>query len=309
MNTKIDNNPISSAVSDLQTEKKSRKFDWKYELGTIIIILSMTFIQAIAINGMYKPNSLVSGGFTGTAMLLEYAFGLPTGLTVLLLNIPVLLLAWWKLHLRFTVYTIFTTLWFSVCISLTEGISVPFDFTDPVSRITSVLLAAVIVGASGAPIVRRGASGGGTDIIALLMAKRFSFPMGTLNLAFNLVVISGLAFVKGLDVAALSLVVMFVVSVAFNNAMQGLNRTKTLFIISEHWDEIAPLVLSEVRRGVTLIPAKGAYTGKDKTLVYVIARTTELSIIRRIVREHDPKAMFSVIDTREVLGRGFDSIE
>jgi len=234
---------------------------------------------------------------------------LPMSIMVLLLNIPVLLLAWWKLHLRFTIYTILTTLWFSVCVSLTEGIQIPFDFTDPVSRITSVLLAAVIVGASSAPIVRRGSSGGGTDIIALLLAKKFSFPMGSLNLAFNLVVISGLAFIKGLDVAALSLLSMFVVTVAFNNAMQGLNRTKTLFIISEHWDEIAPLVLSEVHRGVTLIPAKGAYTGAEKTLVYVIARTTELSSIRRIVRERDPQAMFSVIDTREVLGRGFDSID
>jgi len=286
-----------------------RKYDWKYELITIFIILVMGLLQAVAINGLYKPNGLVSGGFTGTAMLLEYVFGLPTGPTLFILNIPVLLLAWWKLHLRFTIYTVLTTLWFSACISLTEGVVIPFDFTDPVSRITSVLLAGVILGASSAPIVRRGASGGGTDIIAILLAKRFSFPMGSLNLGFNLIVISGLAFIKGLDVAALSLVAMFVVSVSFNNVMQGLNRTKTLFIISEHWDSIAPLVLSEVRRGVTLIPAKGAYTGKDKTLVYVIARTTELSAIRRIVRIHDPKAMFSVIDTREVLGRGFDSIE
>ena len=132
--------------------------------------------------------------------------------------------------------------------------------------------------------------------------------MGTINLAFNLLVIAGLAFVKGLDDAALSTVVLFVSSVAFNNMLQGLNRTKTLFIISDRWEEIAPHVLKEVHRGVTLIPAKGAYTGKDKTVVYVIARTTELSVIRRIVREYDPKAMFSVIDTREVLGRGFDSI-
>ena len=289
--------------------RRGKKFDWKYELGTVIIILVMTFIQAVAINGLYKPNSLVSGGFTGTAMLIEYAFGIPMGLMVMLLNIPVLLLAWWKLHLRFTVYTVLTTFWFSVCASLTEGISIPFDFTDPVSRITSVLLGGVIVGASGAPIVRRGSSGGGTDILSLLIAKKSSFPMGTIGLVFNLFVISGLALIKGLDVAALSLVAMFVSSVAFNNSMQGMNRTKTLFIISERWDEIAPLVLSEVHRGVTLIPAKGAYTGKDKTLVYVIARTTELSTIRRIVREHDPAAMFSVIDTREVLGRGFDSIE
>lgn len=241
-------------------------------------------------------------------MLGEYALGLPSWITLFILNVPVLILALVKLHLRFTIYTIVTTLWFSACMGLTAGVQIPFDFTDPVSRLTSSLLGAVICGACGAPIVRAGGSSGGTDILAVLLARRYSFAMGTINLAFNLLVIAGLAFVKGLDDAALSTVVLFVSSVAFNNMLQGLNRTKTLFIISDRWEEIAPHVLKEVHRGVTLIPAKGAYTGKDKTVVYVIARTTELSVIRRIVREYDPKAMFSVIDTREVLGRGFDSI-
>lgn len=292
----------------MEQNNTQKKFNWKQELSTLLIIFVMVAIQCIAINGLYKPNSLVSGGFTGISLLGEYALDLPSWITLFILNVPVLILALVKLHLRFTIYTIVTTLWFSACMGLTAGVQIPFDFTDPVSRLTSSLLGAVICGACGAPIVRAGGSSGGTDILAVLLARRYSFAMGTINLAFNLLVIAGLAFVKGLDDAALSTVVLFVSSVAFNNMLQGLNRTKTLFIISDRWEEIAPHVLKEVHRGVTLIPAKGAYTGKDKTVVYVIARTTELSVIRRIVREYDPKAMFSVIDTREVLGRGFDSI-
>ena len=284
------------------------KIEWKQELFTLLIILSMVFVQCVAINGLYKPNGLVSGGFTGIGMLVEYALAVPAWLTLLVLNIPVLILALCKMRLKFTVYTIITSLWFTACMGLTAGIRIPFDFEDPVSRITSALLGAVICGACGAPIIRRGASGGGTDVIALLLNRRFSFPMGSISLGINLLIIAGLALIRGLDVAALSIVVMFVSSVAFNNVMQGLNRTKTLFIISDHWEQIAPHVLAEVHRGVTLIPAKGAYTGRDKTLVYVIARTTELSVIRRIVREIDPKALISIIDTREVLGRGFGSI-
>ncbi len=284
------------------------KIEWKQELFTLLIILSMVFVQCVAINGLYKPNGLVSGGFTGIGMLVEYALAVPAWLTLLVLNIPVLILALCKMRLKFTVYTIITSLWFTACMGLTAGIRIPFDFEDPVSRITSALLGAVICGACGAPIIRRGASGGGTDVIALLLNRRFSFPMGSISLGINLLIIAGLALIRGLDVAALSIVVMFVSSVAFNNVMQGLNRTKTLFIISDHWEQIAPHVLAEVHRGVTLIPAKGAYTGRDKTLVYVIARTTELSVIRRIVREIDPEALISIIDTREVLGRGFGSI-
>lgn len=291
-----------------ETAQQRPKIEWKQELFTLLIILSMVFVQCVAINGLYKPNGLVSGGFTGIGMLVEYALAVPAWLTLLVLNIPVLILALCKMRLKFTVYTIITSLWFTACMGLTAGIRIPFDFEDPVSRITSALLGAVICGACGAPIIRRGASGGGTDVIALLLNRRFSFPMGSISLGINLLIIAGLALIRGLDVAALSIVVMFVSSVAFNNVMQGLNRTKTLFIISDHWEQIAPHVLSEVHRGVTLIPAKGAYTGRDKTLVYVIARTTELSVIRRIVREIDPEALISIIDTREVLGRGFGSI-
>ena len=291
-----------------ETAQQRPKIEWKQELFTLLIILSMVFVQCVAINGLYKPNGLVSGGFTGIGMLVEYALAVPAWLTLLVLNIPVLILALCKMRLKFTVYTIITSLWFTACMGLTAGIRIPFYFEDPVSRITSALLGAVISGACGAPIIRRGASCGGTDVIALLLNRRFSFPMGSISLGINLLIIAGLALIRGLDVAALSIVVMFVSSVAFNNVMQGLNRTKTLFIISDHWEQIAPHVLAEVHRGVTLIPAKGAYTGRDKTLVYVIARTTELSVIRRIVREIDPEALISIIDTREVLGRGFGSI-
>lgn len=283
----------------------NQKLNWKAELFTLVTILAMVTAQCVAINGLYKPNGVISGGFTGVGMLLEYMTGFPSWLTILLMNIPLLALAVWKLRPKFTVYTIIASLYFSAAMAFTANVQIPFDFTDPLSRLTSALLGAVICGACGAPIVRRGASTGGMDIASLLLAKRFSFSMGTIGFAFNVLVISALAFLNGLDVAALSLIIMFVSSMVFNNVLQGLNRTKTLFIISDRWEEIAPHVLQEVHRGVTLIPAKGAYTGKEKTLVYIIARTMELATIRRIALEIDPNAMLSIIDTREVVGRGF----
>ena len=286
-------------------EHAKPRWNWRSELLTLATILVMVTVQCAAINGLYKPNGLISGGFTGVSMLIEYSTGFPSSITLLLVNIPLLVLAVWKLHLRFTIYTIIASLYFSLAMAFTANIQIPFDFSDPLSRLTSALLGGVICGFCGAPIVRRGASTGGFDIISLLLSKRFSFPMGTISYAFNVLVTGALAFVNGLDVAALSMVVLFVSSIAFNNVLQGMNRTKTLFIISDRWEEIAPHVLEEVHRGVTLIPAKGAYTGREKTVVYVIARTTELSAIRHIVLAIDPAAMISIIDTREVVGRGF----
>ena len=289
----------------MKASLKNGNWNWKNELCTLGIILVMVTIQCAAINGLYKPNGLISGGLTGVGMLLEYVTGFPSWLTILLLNIPLLLLAVWKLHFKFTLYTIIASLYFSAAMAMTARVRIPFDWSNPLSQLTGVLLGAVICGAAAAPIVRRGASTGGIDILALLLSKKFSFPMGTISYGFNILITGALAFVKGLDKAALAMLVMFVSSTVFNNVLLGLNRTKTLFIISDRWEDIAPHVLREVHRGVTLIPAKGAYTGQDKTLVYVLARTMELAAIRRIVLDIDPSAMLSIIDTREVVGRGF----
>jgi uncharacterized membrane-anchored protein YitT (DUF2179 family) len=114
---------------------------------------------------------------------------------------------------------------------------------------------------------------------------------------------------SGPTTAALSVIGLFVSTVSFNNMQQGLNRTKTIFIISEHWNEIAPKVLHEVHRGVTLIPCKGAYTQRDKTMVYILARTVELARVRKIVQIYDPQAIVSIMDTREVLGKGFSDLK
>ena len=92
----------------MEQNNTQKKFNWKQELSTLLIIFVMVAIQCIAINGLYKPNSLVSGGFTGISLLGEYALGLPSWITLFILNVPVLILALVKLHLRFTIYTIGT---------------------------------------------------------------------------------------------------------------------------------------------------------------------------------------------------------
>ena len=155
------------------------------------------------------------------------------------------------------------------------------------------------------------------DIVSLLLNRRYSISMGTISMSLNVVIALALGVVKaigahdyriGVESAALSFIALFVTSIAFNNIILGINRTKTLFIISDKWDEIAPEVLNKMHRGVTYIPCRGAYTNQEKTLVYILTKTIELGHIRRIVLEKDPKAIISIIDTREVIGKGFSAV-
>ena len=293
------------------------------ELRAVILMSVMITIEALAVVLLYTPAGVVTGGVTGIAMLITYATNgaIPNWIFVVIANTPLLILAFRYLHIRFTIYTLLMTVLFAVELALFGNLPMPqlFDVSEPAWRVVSVIFGAVTMGVAGGIIVRLGGSTGGMDIISLLLNRKYSISMGTISMSLNVVIAIALGVVKalgaetnrlqvGVESASLSIIVLFVMSIAFNNIILGINRTKTLFIISDRWDEIAPDVLNKMHRGVTYIPCRGAYTNREKTLVYILTRTIELGHIRRIVLEKDPKAIISIIDTREVIGKGFSAV-
>lgn len=291
------------------------------ECGKVLFMTLMISIEALAVAALYTPAGVVTGGVTGIGMLLEYATGgvFPSWLFVVVVNIPLLILAFRFLHIRFTLYTLLMTVLFSGELALFANLNLPelFDMSEPAWRMVSVTFGAVAMGVAGGMIVRLGGSTGGLDIVSLLINRKYSISIGTVSMGINIVIALALGVLHavnegnyrtGVESAALSFIALFVTTVAFNNIIIGINRTKTLFIISDKWNEIAPDVLNKVHRGVTYIPCRGAYTNQDKTLVYILTKTIELASIRRLVLEKDPTAIISIIDTREVIGKGFTAV-
>lgn len=310
-------------VKKLKDPKK--KLALRKELRRIPIMLVLILLQSLAVVSFFKPAEIVTGGVTGVGMLISYATGgfIPEWTIVVLANIPLLLISFRKLHIRFTLYSLLMTVLFSGGLAgfsyLGEVLNSPalFDMGNTTWRVVCAVFGALMMGFGGAMIVRLGGSTGGFDIIAMLLNRKYSISMGTISMAINMVVAAALGILQGVQSGdfhvgiegfALSVIALATTSMTFNHFIQGMNRTKTLFIISDRWDEIAPHVLNEAHRGVTLIPCKGAYTNRDKTLVYIIAKTADLARIRRIVQEHDERAILSVIDTREVIGKGFTAV-
>ena len=291
------------------------------EARAVVLMSLMITIEALAVTLLYTPAGVVTGGVTGIAMLITYATNgvIPNWIFVVIANVPLLILAFRYLHIRFTAYTLLMTVLFAAELALFDNLTFPalFDMSEPAWRVVSVTFGAVTMGVAGGMIVRLGGSTGGMDIVSLLLNRRYSISMGTISMSLNVVIALALGVVKaigahdyriGVESAALSFIALFVTSIAFNNIILGINRTKTLFIISDKWDEIAPEVLNKMHRGVTYIPCRGAYTNQEKTLVYILTKTIELGHIRRIVLEKDPKAIISIIDTREVIGKGFSAV-
>ena len=267
-----------------------KKLFLRRESRHVFLALVAITLQALTLLWFYRPAGIVSGW-----------------IPMVVLNLPLLVVAYRELHLKFVVYTAICTAYFSLIYAVFENLPQPqiFDMTNPVMPLISVIFGAVLNGALGSIVIRNGASTGGFDIVSLVLSRKVSFPMGTISMAFNMIIVAALAFVKGMEVAALSIIALFVCSISFNNALLGLNRNKTLFIISDKWDSFAHEVMSTVHRGITYIPARGAYTNAERKIVYIIAKTVEVATIRRIVLTHDPQAIISVIDTKEVVGRGF----
>ena len=258
---------------------------------TLCIVVLTCLVQCLILNAFYTPYHMLSGGITGIAILLDYTASIPRWVTLVLLNIPVLIIGAKRVNVKFIVFSAIGTICYSVMFSL------PFvrDFTVDLgenSELLSVIVGAALIGASGVPVVKRGATLGGMDILNVILSRRLSVPMGNICICYNIVIMAALGVFFGLKPALLSLMATFVSSV-------------TVFIISQKWDEIAPHVLNEMKRGVTFLNGEGAYTGEPRKIVYCIVRTTEIAALKAIVKANDPKALFSVIETKEVVGRGF----
>ncbi len=307
-------------------EKKAKKpsapfnpydqsFNLKHDMVTGLYIVAVCFIQCCVLAYFYTPNHFLSGGITGVSMLFEYTLGISKSIPMMLLNIPIAIVGVRHQGVKFVVFSMFAT----VCYSLMFELPL-MDMITEASMTTEMyglgthnqLLAAIvggaILGVTGVPIVKRGASLGGLDVVSVIISRKLSIQMGTINIGFNLVIMTILGFCYGVETALYSIITMFVCNMAFNFGMRGMNHIMTVFIISEQWDEIAPHVLRDMHRGVTYIHAEGAYTGQPRKLVYCIVKTTELTKLKKIVKDHDPNALFSIIDTLEVVGRGFGSI-
>ncbi len=285
-----------------------RSFIPRHDFVTLAIIFAVCFVQCCVLSYFYVPFHFLSGGVTGLSLLFNYLWKIPRFAVLLGLNIPIAIYGIRNQGWKFALFSLFATLCYSLMfeLPLMDRISSASKLGD--NALLSAIVGSAIIGVTNSFVVKRGATVGGIDVITVVLSHKLSIPAGSFNIVFNLIIMSFLIPTYGIEVALESMVAMFVTNMAYNFALRGVNHSMAVFIISEQWDEIAPQVLQQMRRGVTYINAEGAYTGQPRKLVYCIVKTTELAKLKSIVKEHDPKALFSIIETTEVVGRGFGTM-
>jgi len=266
----------------------------------IFTILLGSFIYSVAINALFLPHHLLSGGLTGVAMMLEYLFQLPTGLSVAVLNIPLFFGSYRMIGKRFTWLSVLGILSSSLFLSLTRGWMIPVK-----DSMVAAIFGGLISGIGTGIVIKNRGSLGGTDIIAIIINKYLSFSIGGIGLAINGIILTVAAFLFDVEMAMLTLVSIFVGNKVIDSIQEGFNHSKTIVIVSDSCQEIADELFRKVKRGITFIEAEGAYTKKQRKLIYMVVRVMELARVRDIVKRIDPNAFLSIIDTREVEGKGF----
>lgn len=277
---------------------------WKSKVGSarqvlwnLALISLGSALCALAINGILIPRQFLSGGFTGLVLIIHYLLpALPVGGLYFLLNIPVFALGWKFVGLRFFLYSIAGLLIFSGAL---EVIKVTLPVND---QLLSALLAGIITGIGAGIILKSLGSAGGTDILSVILLKRFSIRLGTTVLAFNIVILAGAALLFSLERALYTLIYLYVSSQLINLVVTGLSQRKAVHIISPKWDLIAREIMDKIGRGVTITSGRGGYLGREVQMLYTVITFRELPRIKRVVRHVDPDAFVVVTNTLEVMG-------
>ncbi|MCF6093299.1 YitT family protein [Microaerobacter geothermalis] len=263
----------------------------------IVLIIIGSFVNAIAFNYLILPNNILSGGLTGITIVINHFTGLGIGLLYFLFNIPIFLIGYKQLGTRFVIYSAIAVV----------SLSAMIDLISPVNAyVTNDALLASIYGGLllGAGVViwlKIGGSGGGMDIISILLNRKYGYSVGQVMLILNGLIVMLSVFLYSLEQAMYTLIAIFVTS-KMVDALQTAQSRRTAMIISNKPKEITEEIWSKLQRGVTYLDGSGAYSNTETKIILCVMTRFEIKEIKEIVLSIDPKAFITISTTDEVVG-------
>ena len=272
-----------------------------------LLIIIGTALMAFAIASVLEPASLVTGGFSGIAIIVKQYTGhlipggVPLSVTNLVLNIPVFLSAIRLKGLRYLIHTLFATVMLSFWLSVLPVVPLAGD-----DLLLASLYGGILMGAGIGLVFVTGATTGGTDLIAALV-QHFLRHYSISNILWVIdtaVVLVGV-YLYGIQITLYAIIAIYLTSKISDGIIDGLKFSKAAFIITEKPEALAALVMEELGRGVTGISATGMYSGDSKNMLLCVVSKKEIVRLKELAKSCDPNAFVIVTDVREVLGEGF----
>lgn len=274
----------------------------------LLCLLVAGLVNAFGVTIFISPVNLYDSGISGTSILLSQLTPENFSLSffLILLNIPLFLFGLKKQGTLFTVYAIFTVACYSMGAWLITDV-LPFDVSmaSPLAG-TDLLLCALfggmISGVGSGLAVRFGGAMDGIEVLAVIFAKRLGVTVGTFVMGYNVVLYIICGFVMNSWILPLYSIVTYMAGIkTLDFIVEGLDRAKAALIVTSNPDDVCAALSKAFECGITTIPARGYYSGSDKTMVYIIVNRFQIGKMSAIVRANDKNAYISVIEVADVL--------
>lgn len=279
------------------------KHDLRYYVKSYAIITLGSLIYALAYNIFYAPNLVAMGGLTGLGQVLNALFPvLPVGITVFVMNVPLFIMGWKFIGGHLLVSSLYAMTFSSLAIDVLDMI---YQF-PPMDTMLAAIFGGALLGLGIGLVFSKGATTGGTDLIARLLKLKFAWlPMGTLVLIpdFIVIALAAMAFGK-VETALYGIVSLYITTKVMDTVLYGMDSSKVAYIISDACREITDAVIA-MDRGATILHGEGAYSGDEKKVLMVAFKQREIVPLKEKVNEIDPRAFLIVCDAHDVLGEGF----
>ena len=280
---------------------ESRRLAFDYLGVTVGVVLA-----ALGLDLFLVPFKIAAGGLSGLAIILYYLIRVPVGTTMLILNIPLFVVGWYRLGVKPLARSLYGT----VALSLAIDLLVPLVHPPTQNLLLASVFGGVVEGLGLGLVFRYRGTTGGTDLVAAILRSYTGVNVGQLLFLVDgaVALMAGLVFASA-DLTMYALITIFITSWVVDLVQEGFSYAKAFFVISSRVREIAAEVMANLDRGATAWTVTGMYTGKAREILLVVVNRAEVTRLKDIVYEKDPAAFVILADVHEVLGEGFKKIE
>lgn len=274
--------------------------NWVRVAHRVVMLMLGAVLMAVALEIFLVPNQIIDGGITGISIMLSKIFHIKLGILLTLLNLPFLIIGYKQIGKTFALSTLFAVIVMSIGTVLLH----------PVKPLTvEPLLAAVfggtILGVGVGIVVRYGGSLDGTEIVSILVSKRLPFSVGEFVMFINLFILTSAGFVFGWNNAMYSLIAYYIAFKMIDVTMEGLDQSKSVWIISDKYRDIGDALTERLGRGVTYLEGEGGFSGENKKVIFVVITRLEEAKMKSIVEDWDEDAFVAVGNIHDVKGGRF----
>ena len=289
----------------------SKRLFSKSNMKDFMFIVLGILLYDIGYTAFILPERVVMGGVAGLSALIYYATNIPAGISIFVLNITLLVIAFSALTKQFVVRTIVGVLLLSLFIGSLQPLFQAFPIiTAGEDKFMHVLIGGMLSGAGLGVVFSHNGSTGGTDILTVLLTKHFNLSFGRAMQFIDCTIIgSSYLLFHSMETIVYGIVFTLVASYVCDFVVNGSRQTVQFLIISKHYKEIADTINRRVNRGVTVIEGKVWYSKENVEMLVVLSRKYESQDIFAVIKQIDPQAVVSQTFCHGVFGEGFDKIK